>query len=60
MFIEAPVAAIDAVLAKHETVRALVEHEWILLHRIDGDTRTVSLRGRDGWWTPVPQRATGA
>ena len=56
VFIEAPQAAIDAVLAKHATVRALVEHEWVLLHRIDGATRTVHLRGRDGW-SRVPSSA---
>ena len=53
VFLEAPAAAIDAVLEKHATVRALVEHGWIHLHRIDGEGRTVSLRTEDGW-TAVP------
>lgn len=56
VFIEAPASAIDAVIAKHATVRALVEHDWVLLHRIDGETRRVSVRERAGW-RPVPPRA---
>ncbi len=51
VFVEAGAAAIDAVLAKHATVRHLVEHEWIFLYRIDPETSDVSIRRRDGWET---------
>jgi uncharacterized protein YbcC (UPF0753/DUF2309 family) len=37
VFIEAPAAAIDDVIARHETVRQLVENGWLHLFRIDDD-----------------------
>ncbi len=49
VYLEAGEAAIDAVLAKHAHVRALVEHEWLFLYRIDPDTSSVTLRTRSGW-----------
>lgn len=33
VFIDAPQAMIDAVVAKHQTVRHLVEHQWLYLFR---------------------------
>lgn len=53
VFIEAPQAAIDAVMAAHEVVRQLVGNGWLHLFRIDPDTGDVEQRG-DGAWVPAP------
>ncbi len=51
VFIEAPRAAIDAVLEAHEPVRRLVDHGWLHLLAIEGDTLpTFHRRRRDGGW----------
>jgi uncharacterized protein YbcC (UPF0753/DUF2309 family) len=55
VYIEAEADAIDGILAKHASVRALVEHEWLYLYRIDPTESNVSLRTTTGW-SPV---ATG-
>jgi uncharacterized protein YbcC (UPF0753/DUF2309 family) len=47
VFIAAPQAAIERVLAKHLQVRQLVEHEWLHLFRL-GDA-TVERRHRGAW-----------
>jgi uncharacterized protein YbcC (UPF0753/DUF2309 family) len=47
VFIEAPQAAIERVMAKHLQVRQLVEHEWLHLFRL-GDA-TVERRHRGAW-----------
>ena len=49
VFIEAPAAAIDAIIAKHGMVRELVEHDWLFLHRIDSESGAVTQRRREGW-----------
>jgi len=49
VYVEAPAYAIDDVIAKHPTVRALVENEWLFLHRIDSVDSGVHLRGSNGW-----------
>jgi hypothetical protein len=49
VFIEAPRAAIDAVIAKHAKVRELVENGWIHLFQLDADTATVLARRADDW-----------
>lgn len=49
VYVEAPAAAIDEIVAKHDTVRALVEHEWLFLHRIDSTDSSVHVRRREGW-----------
>lgn len=49
VFLEAPTTAIDAVLAKHSTVRQLVEGEWLYLFQIDPATGRV-LRRRGATW----------
>lgn len=51
VFVEAPADAIDDIIARHATVRDLVEHEWLFLHRIDSVTGTITQRRRDGWFT---------
>ncbi len=50
VFVEAPAEAIDDIIARHATVRALVEHGWLFLHRIDSDTGTITQRRRGGWF----------
>ncbi len=46
---EAPVAAIDAIMAKHAVVRHLVEHGWLHLFRIDPADGLVYRRAREAW-----------
>lgn len=52
VFIEAPLDAISATIAKHETVRQLVENRWLFLYAIDNDGR-VSNRYERGVWKPI-------
>jgi uncharacterized protein YbcC (UPF0753/DUF2309 family) len=52
VFVEAPADAIDDILARHATVRDLVRHRWLFLHRIDPTTGAVSQRGPEGWSAP--------
>lgn len=49
VFIEAPAAAMDAILERHPHVRALVDNEWLYLHQIDGTEGAVYRRERGGW-----------
>lgn len=49
VFIAAPEEAIDAVLAKHDTVRQLVEGEWLFLFRM-GETPEDITRWQSGHW----------
>ena len=49
VFIEAPQAAMDAILARHEGVRQLVDHEWLHLHALAEDG-TLRLRHAAGDW----------
>ncbi len=49
VYVEASAEAIDAVLDKHAKVRALVEHEWLYLYRIDPVDSGVSQRSASGW-----------
>lgn len=49
VFLEAPREAIEAVLAKHPKVRALVEHEWLDLFQIEGSPGAVRAY-RGGRW----------
>ena len=52
VFIEAPRAAIDAVMAGHEVVRHLVGNGWLHLFRIDPQTNGVE-QHRHGAWATV-------
>lgn len=57
-FIEAPRAMIDAVLARHDTVRQLVEHEWLSLWRLEpGAEGLVVEQYRSGQWFAVAMDA---
>lgn len=49
VFIEAPRAAIDAVLARHAPVRDLVQHGWLYLLRLDSEAGRVE-RWHGGRW----------
>ncbi len=49
VFIEAPAEAIDDIIARHATVRQLVENEWLFLHRIDSESGVITQRRRGGW-----------
>jgi len=49
VFVEAPAAMIEGVIAQHAVVRHLVEHEWLHLFRIDPGDGAVYRRGRAGW-----------
>jgi hypothetical protein len=53
VYVDAPRAAIDGVIAKHERLRHLVEHGFVFLHRID------ATRGVIEAWTPAGFRAEG-
>ncbi len=57
VFIEAPAAAIEAVLAKHALVRDLVDHEWLFLFAIDAARGEVDLRHAGGWVPAGPARS---
>ena len=49
VFIEAPRAAIDTVMAGHEIVRQLVGNGWLHLFRIDPQTSAVEHHRRGAW-----------
>jgi uncharacterized protein YbcC (UPF0753/DUF2309 family) len=55
VFIEAPRAAIDTVMAGHEIVRHLVGNRWLHLFRIDPETGAVE-QHRDGAWAATAER----
>ncbi|MFO0687415.1 MAG: DUF2309 domain-containing protein [Myxococcota bacterium] len=61
VYVEAPREAIDAILAKHERVRQLVENEWLFLLQIDSETGGVMIRRPTGWqdFAPVAAAAAG-
>jgi uncharacterized protein YbcC (UPF0753/DUF2309 family) len=49
VFIEAPRTSIEAVLKKHDKIRALVEGEWLWLFQIEPATGGVSARLNGRW-----------
>ena len=49
VFIEAPSAAIDTVMAGHEVVRQLVGNGWLHLFRIDPQTHAVEQHRHGAW-----------
>ena len=53
VFIEAPVAGIDRIIAKHDLVRKLLDHEWLHLFRIEPGASEI-LRYKSGNWVAVP------
>lgn len=55
VFVEAPRAAIEQVLARHEVVRQLVQHGWVQLLRIEAGSGEVE-RLCEGTWAALPHR----
>ncbi len=51
VFIEAPRAAIEAILATHDKVRSLVDNAWLDLFQIDAARGQVHVYRRGGWVT---------
>ncbi len=49
VFIEAPETAITAVIARHETVRQLIDNEWLYLFRIDDERGAIQRLYRGSW-----------
>jgi uncharacterized protein len=50
VFIAAPEAAMDEVMAKHEGVRDLVVNQWVFLHAMSDDGRTIRRCIEPGRW----------
>jgi uncharacterized protein YbcC (UPF0753/DUF2309 family) len=53
VFIEAPLDAINAVIAKHEMVRQLADNRWIHLFAIEQDGQAYYRYQKDRQWTRV-------
>ena len=49
VFVEAPLDAINAVIAKHESVRQLVENNWLHLFAFDADGQLYRYWGDKAW-----------
>lgn len=54
VFIAAPEAAMDDVLARNASVRDLVDNQWLFLHRISDDGQTITRRVAHGVWRSDP------
>jgi uncharacterized protein YbcC (UPF0753/DUF2309 family) len=59
VFIEAPIEAIDAVIARQEVVRQLVENNWVHLFAIESSGAVARYLGGGAWTAAAtqPQRA---
>jgi uncharacterized protein YbcC (UPF0753/DUF2309 family) len=55
VFIEAPHAAIDRVLEKHDKLRQLVDNEWLHLFQLDPAERAILARRSWGWMPAVTE-----
>lgn len=53
VFIEAPRDAMEAIIAKHQVVRDLVDNEWLYLLQINRDDGVVYVRRRGGVYESV-------
>ena len=53
VYIEAPQNALEAIIAKHQVVRELVDNEWLYLLQIDRDTSKVYVRRPAGVYEEV-------
>jgi len=59
VFIEAPLDAINAVIAKHESVRQLVENRWLHLFAFDAEGQLYRYWGDKAWASEtLPARAS--
>jgi uncharacterized protein YbcC (UPF0753/DUF2309 family) len=54
VFVEAPMEAINGVIAKHEMVRQLVDNRWLHLFLIDDAGKVSHHYVRDGKWDALP------
>jgi uncharacterized protein YbcC (UPF0753/DUF2309 family) len=53
VFIEAPLDALDGVIAKHASVRDLVHNRWLHLFAIDDDGRVAHRYRRNHGWERI-------
>jgi uncharacterized protein YbcC (UPF0753/DUF2309 family) len=58
VFVAAPRAALERILAKHEVVRQLVVHRWLHLYRLDDDGRVERYTAGDWIDVTAKPRAT--
>jgi uncharacterized protein YbcC (UPF0753/DUF2309 family) len=56
VFIEAPIEAMNAIIAKHESVRHLVDNGWLHLFALDSQGRVQSRYEGNLTWAPLPNR----
>lgn len=54
VFIQAPQAPIDTIIAKHTTVRHLLEHEWLTVFRLADDKGVWRYLPGGGWQAVAP------
>ncbi len=57
VFIQAPQDAIDAIIAKHTTVRHLLDHEWLTVFRL-ADDEGVWRYVPGGQWETIPRHSS--
>jgi uncharacterized protein YbcC (UPF0753/DUF2309 family) len=53
VFIEAPLEAMSAVIARNAGVRDLVENRWLHLFALDDQGKPFRRYRADGMWTPL-------
>jgi len=49
VFIQAPQAAMDAIIDKHTTVRHLLDHQWLTMFRLADDDAVWRYRHAGHW-----------
>lgn len=54
VFVEASEAAIEGVIARHDIVRQLIEHQWLFLHAIEPGGARIRQRRAGGWSDVTP------
>jgi uncharacterized protein YbcC (UPF0753/DUF2309 family) len=59
VFIQAPQAPVDAIIAKHTTVRHLLDHEWLTVFRLDDDAGVWRYQPGGQWEAVAPQHTHG-
>ncbi len=57
VFIQAPQQPIDDIIARHTTVRHLLDHQWLHLFRLDDVEGVWRYRPGGGWQVAVPETA---
>ena len=56
VFIEAPQANIDVIIARHEQVRQLLDHQWLYLFQMQEDQPDI-FQYRSGQWVTIAPTA---